>query len=271
VTSASVLATTYYGPGQAAEVRQRLVDVYAEVYEAKAASEPFFSVPRFTGRLDGHMAHPGWGCVVGEIGGEVVGYAYGRPDSDAEWRAMATVTAPEVREYGFGGDVFGLCELMVRVPWRGAGVARTVHDVLVEGRPEARASTSATGTRLTAHGTPEPRECCASPPAQRGCCCRRRTTRRWRVARAVPRAPGVPGRGARSPAGGSPYRPRTCSGVRPPSGSAGTANRWLPLADPVLADRLAGHTARVLDHDGTSPRARRELSAVHYVLRGNRT
>jgi hypothetical protein len=50
-----------------------------------------------------------------------------------------------------------------------------------------------------------------------------------------------------------------------------TTNRWLPLADPVLAGRLAGHTARVLDHGGISPRARRELSAVHYVLRENRT
>jgi ribosomal protein S18 acetylase RimI-like enzyme len=140
VTSASLLTTTYYGPGQAAEVRQRLLDVYAEVYEAKATTEPFFSVPRFTARLDGHMGHPGWGCVVGEIDGEVVGYAYGRPDSEEEWREMTTVTAPEVHEYGVGGDVFGLCELMVRVPWRGAGVARTVHDVLMEGRPEARAS-----------------------------------------------------------------------------------------------------------------------------------
>lgn len=50
-----------------------------------------------------------------------------------------------------------------------------------------------------------------------------------------------------------------------------TTNRWLPLADPVLADRLAAHTARLLDHDGISLRARRELSAVHYVLRENRT
>lgn len=140
MTSSSVLTTTYYSSQQAGEVRQRLVDVYAEVYEAKAATESFFTVPRFVARLDGHMAHPGWGCVIGEINGECVGYAYGRPDSEAEWREMTTVTTPEVREYGVAGDMFGLCELMVRVPWRGAGVARTVHDVLMEGRSEARAS-----------------------------------------------------------------------------------------------------------------------------------
>ncbi|MEV7977251.1 helix-turn-helix transcriptional regulator [Streptomyces sp. NPDC086519] len=52
-----------------------------------------------------------------------------------------------------------------------------------------------------------------------------------------------------------------------------TVNRWLPLADPALADGLGAHTARLLDldHDRISPRARRELSSVHYVLRGTRT
>jgi ribosomal protein S18 acetylase RimI-like enzyme len=90
------MSTTYYGSGQASEVRQRLVDFYAEVGAAKAATEPFFPIPRFTERLDGRMGHSGWGCVVGEIG---------RGSS-----------------------------------WRGAGVARTVHGVLMDGRPEARAS-----------------------------------------------------------------------------------------------------------------------------------
>lgn len=50
-----------------------------------------------------------------------------------------------------------------------------------------------------------------------------------------------------------------------------TTNRWLPLADPVLAEGLAAQTARLLDQDGISQRARRELSAVDYVLRENRT
>ncbi|WP_405937345.1 XRE family transcriptional regulator [Streptomyces sp. NBC_00726] len=46
---------------------------------------------------------------------------------------------------------------------------------------------------------------------------------------------------------------------------------WLPLADTALAESLTAHTARLLDHNGISPRARRELSSVHYVLRENRT
>ncbi|MFD2619927.1 XRE family transcriptional regulator [Streptomyces chumphonensis] len=50
-----------------------------------------------------------------------------------------------------------------------------------------------------------------------------------------------------------------------------TSHRWLPLADRELADQIALRTARLLDHDRISVRSRRELSAVAYVLRENRT
>ncbi|MFI6803766.1 XRE family transcriptional regulator [Streptomyces luteogriseus] len=49
-----------------------------------------------------------------------------------------------------------------------------------------------------------------------------------------------------------------------------TTHRWLPLADPKLTDKLHAHTCGLLDHNGISPRSRRELNAVHYVLRENR-
>ncbi|WP_258016354.1 XRE family transcriptional regulator [Streptomyces sp. AJS327] len=47
-------------------------------------------------------------------------------------------------------------------------------------------------------------------------------------------------------------------------------HRWLPLADRELTDGLSTHTTQLLDEDGVSRRARRELNAVHYVLRENR-
>lgn len=140
MTFAHVLAVAHYGPSDFSAVRQRLIEVYAEVYEEEAAVDPFFSVPRFTDRLDRHAAHPKWSCAIGEIAGEAVGYAYGRPDSESEWREMTTVEAPEVYGYGIDGRMFGLCEIMVRAPWRGAGVARTIHDELMRERPEPRAS-----------------------------------------------------------------------------------------------------------------------------------
>lgn len=135
-----LLTLTHYGPDRAAEIRQQLIDVYAEVYAAEAASDAFFSLPRFTERLTRHAEHPGWACVIGHVDDEPVGYAYGRPDSEDEWRTMDTVTSPDVREYGIGGTTFGLCEIMVRAPWRGSGIARTIHDDLMRERPEPRAS-----------------------------------------------------------------------------------------------------------------------------------
>ncbi|MGW5820418.1 helix-turn-helix domain-containing protein [Streptomyces noursei] len=46
-----------------------------------------------------------------------------------------------------------------------------------------------------------------------------------------------------------------------------TAHPWLPQASLTLAHSLAGRVARILDDGVISPRSRRELGAVHYVLR----
>ncbi|WBB57679.1 GNAT family N-acetyltransferase [Streptomyces sp. WMMC500] len=134
-----VLTLSTYHRGRLAEIRDTLIEVYAEVYAAEAAADPFFSVDRFERRLDGHTSTPGWACVVGEVDGEAVGYAYGRPDSPEEWEAVLDPVSPEVRDYGRRA-VFGLCEIMVRAPWRGTKVARGIHDELMQQRPEDRAS-----------------------------------------------------------------------------------------------------------------------------------
>jgi hypothetical protein len=75
---------TTYTRTNLAEIRQTLLDVHAEVYAAEIAVDPFFSVESYDRRLGGHAAKDSWMCVVGEVGGEVVGYAYGRLDSVEE-------------------------------------------------------------------------------------------------------------------------------------------------------------------------------------------
>jgi GNAT superfamily N-acetyltransferase len=137
MTPGSVLTISRYKRGHAGEVRQSLVDVYGEVYAIEAAADPFFSVPRFAARLDGHTATPGWACVVGTVGDDIVGYAYGRPDSASDWEDVTGATEDVSR---FASGTFGLCEIMVREPWRGTGIARQLHDELMQDRPEARAS-----------------------------------------------------------------------------------------------------------------------------------
>lgn len=135
-----VLAVARYGRADYTGIRQQLLEVFAEVYAEEAEADAFFSLPRFADRLDRHASHKRWSCAVGEIGREVVGYAYGRPDSAEEWQSMTDVVDPGVHQYGCDGDTFGLCEIMVRRPWRGAGIARTIHDELMRDRPEPRAS-----------------------------------------------------------------------------------------------------------------------------------
>jgi ribosomal protein S18 acetylase RimI-like enzyme len=136
---ADVITLSAYKSAHLPEIRTTLLGVYAEVWAKQAATDPFFSIERFDDRLSGHASGGDWTCVVGELGGETVGYAYGRLDSVREWREVLSPVDPSVRDYGADGT-FGLCEIMVRLPWRGKGVARGIHDELMRQRPERRAS-----------------------------------------------------------------------------------------------------------------------------------
>lgn len=71
-----------YGRRDLDAIRQTLTDLYAEVY-ADRLSDPFFSVERFEGRLEGHVSRDPWEVVIGWDGEEPVGYAYGSPSRPA--------------------------------------------------------------------------------------------------------------------------------------------------------------------------------------------
>lgn len=118
----------------------RLIEVYAEVYAGSIAN-PFFSVERFAERLGNHQSAPGHALVTAELDGELIGYAYGSPlRADTQWwRGMRDPLPPDlIRETG--RRTFALNEIMVRAPWRRAGVARRLHDALLADRREERAT-----------------------------------------------------------------------------------------------------------------------------------
>ncbi|MGW2207452.1 GNAT family N-acetyltransferase [Streptomyces sp. NPDC001774] len=124
----------------AATLRPLLLDIYAEVYK-DVQNDPFASVDRFAQGLDGWSSRPGWSCVIGHDRGEAVGYAYGAPlpQGAAWWRGLITTVPGELVEET-GERTYALSELMVRLPWRGAGAAKVLHDALLAGRPEERAT-----------------------------------------------------------------------------------------------------------------------------------
>ncbi|MFH8492151.1 GNAT family N-acetyltransferase [Streptomyces longisporoflavus] len=126
---------------EAADLRPLLLEVYAEIYEAAARTDPFATVDRFAGGLDGWSRRPGWTCTVGYAGDQVAGYAYGAPlAADARWwRGLLTDVPREVTEEN-GSRTYALSELMVRAPWRKTGLSRRLHDTLLARRTEERAT-----------------------------------------------------------------------------------------------------------------------------------
>jgi hypothetical protein len=138
------IAIRHYDHRHAADLRQTLLDVYAEVYADAAEVDPFAGVERFARGLDGWSGRPGWSCVVGydtAQGEQPVGYAYGAPlpAGAAWWGGLLTPVDPEVtRETG--SRTYALSELMVRIPWRKTGTAKALHDALLDARSEERAT-----------------------------------------------------------------------------------------------------------------------------------
>nr|WP_237535135.1 GNAT family N-acetyltransferase [Streptomyces sp. SID3343] len=126
-----------YTHANAAEARPLLVRLYGDVY----TGDPVRDDDAFAQRLAGQTASPGWVGVIEYRDGEPVAYAYGMPlPADTDWW---TRTAPHlpvdddlVREDG--ARTFTLAEIGVRAAWRGTGLARRLHDVLLHDRPEER-------------------------------------------------------------------------------------------------------------------------------------
>lgn len=137
---ADTLTLIRYGLDQLPAIRPTLVEVYAQVY-VDQLDDPFFAPERFAERLDGHASRPGWQAVVGSEHGQVVGYAYGAAlaPGTAWWRGMLK-PLPEADTMEDGARTFALYEIMVNAPWRGTGTAERIHEYLLAGRRETRAT-----------------------------------------------------------------------------------------------------------------------------------
>jgi GNAT superfamily N-acetyltransferase len=84
---------------------------------------------------------PGFALAEARHGGYLVGYALGMPlrPSTSWWRNLTTpLPAEQVTEHP--GRTFALAELLVRAPWRRQGIGRDLHDLILDGRAEDRAT-----------------------------------------------------------------------------------------------------------------------------------
>ena len=84
---------------------------------------------------------PGFALVEARHGGYLGGYASGMPlrPSTSWWRYLTTPLPPEVTAE-HSGRTFALTELLVRASWRRQGIARELHDIILAGRTQERAT-----------------------------------------------------------------------------------------------------------------------------------
>lgn len=84
---------------------------------------------------------PGFALAEARHGGYLVGYASGFPlrPSTSWWRELTAPLPPDVTAE-HPGRTFALTELLVRASWRRQGIGRELHELLLDGRPEERAT-----------------------------------------------------------------------------------------------------------------------------------
>jgi ribosomal protein S18 acetylase RimI-like enzyme len=95
----------------------------------------------FAGRFRVMRRQPGFVLAEARHGGYLVGYAFGMPlrPSTSWWRNL-TAPLPDDVTAEPPGRTFALVELLVRASWRRQGIAGTLHGLILENRPEERAT-----------------------------------------------------------------------------------------------------------------------------------
>jgi ribosomal protein S18 acetylase RimI-like enzyme len=88
---------------------------------------------------------PGFALAEARHGGYLVGYAAGMPlrPSTSWWRDVTTPLPPDLTDEHPGRRTFALTELAVRAAWRRQGIGRELHDLILAGRTEERATVTA--------------------------------------------------------------------------------------------------------------------------------
>ena len=122
------------GGTQAAGDEEDLRALHAEVY----GDQPDDGFAR---RFRVLRRQPGFVLAEARHGGYLVGYAVGAPlrPSTSWWRQLTTPLPEEVTTE-HSGRTFALVELLVRASWRRQGIAAVLHDLILEHRPEERAT-----------------------------------------------------------------------------------------------------------------------------------
>jgi GNAT superfamily N-acetyltransferase len=119
---------------EAAAGAAELLAVHGEVYgQADAAA--------LARRFRVQFRQPGFVLAEARHGGYLVGYTSGMPlRSSTSWWENLTTPLPAEVTTEHAGRTFALAELLVRAPWRRQGIAGSLHNLILAGRREERAT-----------------------------------------------------------------------------------------------------------------------------------
>ncbi len=137
--SAPEIAIRLLDGKQAAGLADELNGLHAEVY-GEPPQKPD-DAAAFAARLRVQCRQPGFVLAEARHGSFLVGYALGMPlrPSTSWWRNLTT-ELPEELITENGGRTFAVADLLVRASWRRQGIGRALHDLILAGRPEERAT-----------------------------------------------------------------------------------------------------------------------------------
>lgn len=146
---------------QARSDRATVEDIYLHSYvEQIATGDRFRSAEEFMRRFDSYTSprNSGFELVQARMDDQPVGQSWGWPLSkDAAWWGGLVLDDPDVDVEEFtaenGSRTFALSEIMVNSEFTGQGIARQLHDELLGGRPERRATLLVAPTNTRAYST----------------------------------------------------------------------------------------------------------------------
>jgi len=122
----------------------------AHAAELQALHAEVYGAPPYRRHADGddfsrrfrvQCRQPGFALTEARSGGYLVGYASGMPlrPSTSWWRGL-TSPLPEDVVTEYPGRTFSVIDLLVRAAWRRQGIGQALHDMLLSGRREERAT-----------------------------------------------------------------------------------------------------------------------------------
>jgi GNAT superfamily N-acetyltransferase len=128
------------GGKQAAEHAGELLALHAEVY-AEAPYRRDEGGGQLARRFAVQRRQPGFVLAEARHGDYLVGYASGMPlRPSTSWWRNPTAPLPEQLTAEHPGRTFAVADLLVRASWRRQGIGAALHNLILAGRSEERAT-----------------------------------------------------------------------------------------------------------------------------------